>query len=82
MRTYTYKPLTEVSRKDRPVGWVIDPAILQYAIVAPDGRLADWPLEDSEADVKRAVIEFNRDIAQLHADEASEVHGLRLMGAA
>lgn len=76
-KTYSWRRATtaDIAKveawRGMPLGWVI---------VEPSGRLADWPMLDTEAEAKADTAEFNDDLSDVElADIARAVflQGLR-----
>lgn len=51
-------------------------------VVLENGKRIDWPMLASHAEAKADLASFKRSDRQLASDEASELLGLRYMGAA
>lgn len=50
-----------------------------FAMLEPNGDLADWPEVGTEAEAKKLVKEFNKETAEAAADEANEAKRMARM---
>ncbi len=49
-------------------------------VILENGKRIDWPMQDSVKDAAADMRDLQKSDRQLAADEASEAHGLRMMG--